>query len=104
MSARHGTRNPSKAAIKIITKRLPDLAKIISDENSERLGLCDKDVKALLRWKIEMDPSEEKKLHPGKLRIRNADFNQYFRMFPFQRVNLNTLIWPSASNSASLTS
>ena len=57
---RHGTRYPSKAAIKLMMEDLPELRdKIINAENN----LCSEDVELLRNWSVKVENSVSKNLH-----------------------------------------
>jgi len=62
---RHGTRYPSKQAIKLMHEDLSQMyVRIMKAVREDRSSLCDEDVKALNKWKVEVKEDQAKLLHP----------------------------------------
>jgi len=62
---RHGTRYPSKQAIKLMNEDLGQLKDVILHAVQEgRSSLCDEDVEELKKWKVDVTTDQAKMLHP----------------------------------------
>ena len=62
---RHGTRYPSKQAIKLMHGELKKLrVKILKAVDDGLSSLCEGDVEELKKWKIELEEEQAKLLHP----------------------------------------